>query len=137
MQQKIMRLRAVGYQPACYGELLAYELAFNETMRLNEALPMLAEEESPLVPKLVEEAGEVCALLAQAWAVRQCKVQFLENLHAAEAMAVKVQTWVAFAVECGYLPVEEGPVHRDLYDDVLKEIRTLIRTADIVVRLVA
>ena len=137
MQQKIRKLRSVSYQPVCYGELLAYELAFNEAMRLNRALPMLTEEESPLVSKLVEEAGEVCTFLAQAWAVRQCKAQFIENLHEAEATAAKVQTWVAFAVECGYLAVEDGSVHRDLYNDVLKEIRFLIKTADIVVRLVA
>lgn len=137
MEQKIRRLRAVGYQPSCYGELLAYELAFNETMRLNEILPLLTEEESPLVPKLIEAAGEVCALLAEAWEVRQYKVQFLESLTSAEGMAAKVQTWVAFAVECGYLTVEDGQIHRDLYDDVLKEIRILIKTADIVVQLAA
>ena len=137
MQQKMRVLRAVTYQPSCYGELLAYQLAFNETMRLNETLPLLNEEESPLVPKLIEAAGEVCALLAQAWEVRQYKVQYVESLQAAEGVAAKVQTWVAFAVECGYLSVEDGEIHRDLYDDVLKEIRALIKTADIVVRLVA
>lgn len=127
----------MSYQLECYGELLAYELAFNETMRLNQVLPLLTEEESPLVPKLVEAAGEVCALLAQAWEVRGCESRLLESLYAAEAMAAKVQTWVAFAVECGYLTVEDGRIHRDLYDDILKEIRALIETASIVVRLVA
>ncbi|MEN8445511.1 MAG: hypothetical protein ABG776_10925, partial [Cyanobacteria bacterium J06555_13] len=85
MQRKVRVLYAASYQPACYGELLAYELAFNEALRLNCVLPPLSEEESPLVAKLVEAAGEVCTFLALAWEQRQYQEHFFESLCAAEA----------------------------------------------------
>lgn len=136
-QQKIAVLYAGVYRPDCYGELLAYELAFNEAMRLVRVLPPLTEEESPLVAKLIEAAEEVCVLLGWAWDARQSRLQLLEQLAAAEALAAKVQLWIGFASEGGYLSVEDAKVHGDLYSDILKEIRELIRVADIVARLVA
>lgn len=137
MQQKVSVLYAGSYRPDCYGELLAYELAFNESVRLVLVLPPLTEEESPLVAKLNEAAEQVCALLAQAWDYRQCQPQLLESLAAAEVLAEKVQAWLGFAAEGGYLSAEDGQIHGDLYGDVLKEIRELVRVSSIIVQLAA
>lgn len=137
MEQKIAVLYAGLYRPDCGKELLAYELAFNEAMRLALVLPPLTEEESPLVAKLIEASEEVCVLLGWAWDSRQNQSQLLAHLAAAEALAAKVQLWIGFAAEGGYLTAEEGQVHGDLYGDVIKEVRELMRVAEIVVRLVA
>ena len=126
---------AMNYQPEGYKELLAYQLAFNEAMRLHRLLPLLPEEESPLVVRLREVSREVCAQLAAAWEHRGNRNSFVAKLTEARAKAAKVQTWVAFAVECGYVKAEDGQVHHDLYGDILVEIGYLIRTATVVVKL--
>ena len=135
MQQKIAVLKPL--QADCDGELLAYELAFNEAVRLSWVLPPLTEEESPLVARLGEATEKVCALLALAWSLRQDQESLIEHLMEAEALAVKIQTWVMFATEGGYISMEEGQIHRDLYGDILSEIRASIQTAGIVVGLAA
>ena len=138
-EKEIMRdfstVYAMSYQPEGYKELLAYQLAFNEAMRLHRLLPLLPEEESPLVVRLREVSREVCMQLAAAWEQRQYRALFVNQLSEAMAMAAKVQTWVAFAVECGYLSVEDGQIHHDLWSDVLVEIEQLTRTATIVVKI--
>lgn len=136
MAQRFMTAYAMTYQPDGYKELIAYQLAFNESMRLYWVLPMLpAEEENLLAEKLVEGARLVCTYLAEAWESRRCRDSFLAKLNEAAAKAAAVQTWLAFAVECGYVEVEEGRVHCDLYSDILKEIGQLMRTATVVVNL--
>ena len=127
---------SMNYQPEGYKELIAYQLAFNESMRLYWVLPMLPmEEESLLATKLVEGSRLVCAYLAEAWEVRRQQKAFVEKLEAAKAKAATMQTWLAFAVECGYVEPDEGQMHCDLYGDVLTEIERLIRTASVVVKL--
>ncbi|PZO58522.1 MAG: four helix bundle protein [Phormidesmis priestleyi] len=137
MKQRLMTAYAMTYQPEGYKELIAYQLAFNEAMRLHWLLPpMLAEEEDLLVAKLIEGSRLVCAYLAEAWEYRRCRDAFVAKLSEASAKAATVQTWIAFAVECGYLKAEDAQVHRDLYSDVLIEIGRLINTATVVVNLV-
>ena len=136
MKQQFMTVFAMNHQPEGYKELIAYQLAFNEAMRLYWVLPMLpAEEENLLATKLVEGSRLVCAYLAEAWEQRRCRESFVAQLNEAKAKAARVQTWIAFAVECGYVEMAEGQVHRDLYGDVLAEIEQLIQTATIVVNL--
>jgi four helix bundle protein len=137
MQQKFTTAYAMTYQPDGYKELIAYQLAFNESMRLYWVLPMLpAEEDDLLAAKLVEGSRLVCAYLAEAWENRRGRERFVAKLGEAQAMAARVQTWIAFAVECGYVEAEEGRVHCDLYSDILGEIGRLIQTASVVVNLV-
>lgn len=134
MGQQFATAYGMSYQPEGYKELIAYQLAFNESMRLYWVLPMLpTEEESLLATKLVEGSRLVCAYLAEAWENRRNRERFVSKLNAAEAKVAALQTWIAFAVECGYLRAEEGEMHGDLYGDVLKEIGRLVQTATVVV----
>ncbi|MGC1308295.1 MAG: four helix bundle protein [Phormidesmis sp.] len=135
MNRKFATIYTLSYQPEGYKELLAYQLAFNEAMRLHWLLPNLPEEESPLVAKLREVSREVCLHLAAAWEQRQSYAAFVGKLAEAKAAAAKVQTWVAFAVECGYISIGDGQIHCDLCIDVLAEVEDLIRTATITVKL--
>ena len=135
MMRDFATIYAMSYQPEGYKELLAYQLAFNEAMRLHWLLPNLPEDESPLVSKLREVSREVCTHLAAAWEQRRYSSSFVNKLSEATATAAKVQTWMAFSVECGYVSVEDGQIHCDLCGDVVVEIEHLIRTATIVVKM--
>lgn len=133
MGQNFATAYAMNYQPEGYKALIAYQLAFNESMRLYWVLPMLPDEEDSLLAvKLVEGSRLVCSYLAEAWENRRRRDLFVAKLNAAEAKVAAMQTWIAFAVECGYLPVEDGQLHCDLYGDVLVEIGQLVQTAVVV-----
>jgi four helix bundle protein len=137
MVQGFVTAYGMSYQPEGYKELIAYQLAFNESMRLYWLLPMLpTEEDSLLAEKLVEGSRRVCMLLAAAWEQRRYRDLFVTKLNDAKAQAAQLQTWIAFAVECGYVEAQEGQVHCDLYGDILVEIGYLIQTATVVVNLV-
>ena len=78
MMRDFATIYAMSYQPEGYQELLAYQLAVNEAMRLHRLLPLLPEEESPLVVKLREVSREVCSLLAAAWEQRWHRELFVD-----------------------------------------------------------
>ena len=67
---------------------------------------MLLEDEDSLGQEVVAAARSVCAHLAEAWAKR--REAFVAKLEEAEMMAVTVETWLAFAMECGCLEMEVG-----------------------------
>ena len=140
MAQRFTTAYAMTHQPDGYKDLIAYQLAFNESMRMYWVLPSLLasgpdDEDSLLAPKLVEGSRLVCTYLAEAWEMRRNRDLFIAKLDEAKAKAAAVQTWVRFAVECGYLPADDGQMHCDLYSDILTEIGRLIQTATVVVNL--
>ena len=99
-------------------------------MALYWLLPqMLVEEEDRLEQQIVAASRLVCGLLAEAWKSRQYYGAFVAKLNEVEMKAAAVQTWLAFAVECGYLKVEIGQGHRLDYEIILKEIGLLAEEA--------
>lgn len=115
-----------------YQELAVYKSAFEEAMALYWLVPqMLLEEEDCLGQQLVEAARAVCGHLAEAWSKRRCYVTFVEKLNEAEMMAATVETWLAFAMECGYLEMETGQMHCRQYRSIFTEIGKLIEEAGV------
>ncbi|ESA34692.1 crispr-associated protein cas1 [Leptolyngbya sp. Heron Island J] len=50
------------------------------------------------------------AHLAEAWGKRRYHEAFIAKLSEAETKAAAVQTWLAFAVECGYRRMRDWPI---------------------------
>ncbi|MEM8809989.1 MAG: four helix bundle protein [Cyanobacteria bacterium P01_G01_bin.38] len=120
-----------------YQELTVYQIAFEASMKLYWLLPsMPIEEGDSLCHKLVEASQLVCANLAEAWGKRRCYEAFVAKLTEAETKAAAVQTWLAFAVECGYLRADEGLAHSDCYGSIFAGIGELIENAEAWVRAV-
>ncbi len=108
--------------------LKVYELAFEEAMELYWLLPqMLFEDEDVLGQKIVEASRLVCANLAEAWGQRRCGERFVAKLNEAEMGAAAVQTWLAFAMECGYVEMEVGQQHCDRYCQIVGAIGDLVK----------
>ena len=113
-----------------YQEMTVYRAAFDEAMALYWLVPdMLLEEEDSLGQEIVMAARAVCAHLAKAWGQRRCYKAFVDRLVEAEMMAVTVETWLAFAMECGYLKMETGQVHCSRYRSIFSAIRGLMDEA--------
>ena len=114
-----------------YQELTVYQIAFEASMKLYWLLPQMpVEEGDTLCHKLVEASQLVCANLAEAWGKRRYHEAFIAKLNEAETKAAAVQTWLAFAVECGYLKADEGLAHSDCYGGILTSIGELIENAE-------
>ena len=116
---------------AAYQELTVYQIAFEASMKLFWLLPKMPVEDGDTpCRKLVEASQLVCANLAEAWGKRRYHEAFIAKLSEAETKAAAVQTWLAFAVECGHIKADEGLAHSDCYGSILAGIEELIENAE-------
>ena len=102
-------------------DLTVYQKAFDAAMKLFEVSKSFPKEERySLTDQVRRSSRSVCANLAEAWRKRRYEGHFLSKLTDAEGEAGETQTWIQFAVTCGYLERSAAvPVHK-LYDEVLR-----------------
>jgi four helix bundle protein len=96
-------------------ELEVYQLGFDSAMKLFElsrAFPI--EERYSLTDQMRRSSRSVCANLAEAWRKRRYEGAFVAKLSDVETEAAETQTWLEFAVKCGYL---DSQIARDLYQE--------------------
>ena len=112
-------------------ELKVYQTALDAAMRVFETSREFPQEERGLlVQQVVKSSRSVCANLAEAWRKRRYRAAFIAKLNDAEAEAAESQTWIEFAVMCGYLDSETGQELYQNYNDILTGIERLISNAD-------
>src|SRR5215813_7712585 len=108
-------------------ELEVYLRAFDTAMQIFEASKKFPREETySLTDQIRRSSRSVCANLAQAWRKRRYEAAFIAKLSDAEAEAAETQTWLQFAVRCGYLLHEAGKALEDVYDKILGTIVGMI-----------
>lgn len=91
---------------------------------LSRAFP--SEERFALTDQIRRSSRSVCANLAEAWRKRRYEKAFILKLNDSEAEAAETQTWLEYAVQCGYLEAEPA---RDLfrdYDHILGKLVNMI-----------
>src|SRR5215813_7448430 len=90
-------------------DLEVYRRAFDTAMQIFEASKKFPREETySLTDQIRRSSRSVCANLAEAWRKRRYEAAFIAKLSDAEAEAAETQTWLQFAVSCGYLAPEAG-----------------------------
>lgn len=77
------------------------------------------EERYALVDQIRRSSRSVCANLAEAWRKRRYEAAFISKLGDSEVEAAETQTWLEFAVECGYLPRDIATELYAEYDAIL------------------
>jgi four helix bundle protein len=90
-------------------ELEVYQKAFAAAMKifeLSKSFPI--EEKYSLTDQVRRSSRSVCANQAEAWRKRIYRAHFTSKLNDSEAEAAETQTWIQFAVECGYLARESA-----------------------------
>ncbi|MGB7314767.1 MAG: four helix bundle protein [Nodosilinea sp.] len=108
-------------------ELEVYQLAFEMAMqifRVSQQFPK--EERYSLTDQIRRSSRSVCANLAEAWRKRRYKAAFVAKLSDSEAEAAETQTWIKFAVTCGYLSEELGSELENNYDRILGKLVKII-----------
>src|SRR5262245_18070541 len=101
-------------------ELESYRKAFDAAMELFEHSKRFPKEEIySLTDQVRRSSRSVCANLAEAWRKRRYRAAFINKLNDCEGEAAETQTWIEFAIRCGYLDREQGRSIFKKYNEVL------------------
>lgn len=108
-------------------ELEVYQVGFEAAMQifeLTKQFPM--EERFSLTDQIRRSSRSVCANVAEAWRKRRYEGSFLVKLSDSEAEAAETQTWLEFAVKCGYLETNTARELYQTYDNILGKLVNMI-----------
>jgi len=109
-------------------DLEVYQLAFEAAMEIFEITKGFPREERySLTDQIRRSSRSVCANLAEAWRRRRYEGSFVYKLNDSEAEAAETQTWLEFAVKCGYLEAEAARSLYQKYDHILGKLVVMIR----------
>jgi len=108
-------------------DLDVYQMAFGAAMDLFELTRLFPlEERYSLTDQMRKSSRSVCANIAEAWRKRRYKAAFVSKLSDAEAEAAETQTWIEFAVKCGYLKADVGEKLHNIYDLIIGKLVNMI-----------
>jgi four helix bundle protein len=108
-------------------DLEIYKKSFNAAMQifeLSKSFPF--EERFSLTDQIRRSSRSVCANMAEAWRKRRYEAAFVAKLNDCEAEAAETQTWLEFAVKCGYLDPELGREIYGMYNQILSGLVNMI-----------
>lgn len=108
-------------------ELDVYGLATKAAMRIFEISRRFPREETySLTDQIRRSSRSVCSNIAEAWRKRRYQAAFVCKLNDAEAEAAETQTWLRFAMDCGYLSSEVGSELYLMYDYIIGKLVNMI-----------
>jgi four helix bundle protein len=108
-------------------ELEVYRLAFDAAMLIFQCSKCFPREEVySLTDQIRRSSRSVCANIAEAWRKRRYEGSFVSKLSDAESEAAETQTWLRFAVACGYLNPNEAQRLMQTYDFILGKLVIMI-----------
>ena len=117
MSEKIVR----------HQDLESYRKAMEAAMQIFEISKTFPKEETYSLTGQVRRASRsVCANIAEAWRKRRFEAAFVSKLNDAEAESAETQTWLEFAVRCGYLKPQAGRALFRTYDEIISMIVSMI-----------
>jgi four helix bundle protein len=103
-----------------HGDLEVYRRGFTVAMRifeLTKGFPL--EERFSLTDQIRRSSRSVCSNIAEAFQKRRYQAAFISKLSDSEAEAAETQTWLRFALSCGYLSREIADELSAEYDVVI------------------
>lgn len=93
-----------------FRELRVYREAFEAAMRIFEYSKAWPKEERySLTDQVRRSSRSVCEQIAEAWRKRRYIAHFRSKLTDADSEAAETQSWLEFALRCGY--ITEGPTY--------------------------
>jgi four helix bundle protein len=108
-------------------QLEVYSIAFKAAARvfsISKEFP--GEERYSLTDQIRRSSRSVCANIAEAWRRRRYEAAFQNSLNHAEAEAAETQTWISFALECGYMTSNEADELTRTYDVLIGKLVYMI-----------
>lgn len=112
-------------------DLEVYRLAFEAAMEIyNVSKDFPAEEKYSLTDQIRRSSRAVCANLSEGWRKRRYKAVFINKLSDSAQEAAETQTWLEFALRCGYIDNETFDRLDEQYEHVFAMLRTMEKKAD-------
>jgi four helix bundle protein len=112
-------------------ELEVFQKAFAAAMGLfHESRNFPVEERYSLTDQCRRSSRSVCANITEAWRKRRYPASFIAKLSDAEGEAAETQTWLQFAVECGYMTQAKSEKLSHEYDAILGMLVRMISNPD-------
>jgi four helix bundle protein len=112
-------------------DLEVYQRAFDVAMEIFAATKTFPKEETySLTDQIRKSSRSVCANIAEAWRKRRYEAAFISKLADSEGEAAETQTWIQFAVKCGYLPRAAASKLYTEYDAVLGMLINMITNSE-------
>ena len=104
-----------------------YKRSFEAAMQIFDGSKQFPKEETySLTDQIRRSSRSVCANLAEAWRKRRYEAALISKLNDSESEAAETQTWLEFAVKCGYLNAKEGRALFKVYDEIIAMLVTMI-----------
>jgi four helix bundle protein len=117
MSKKVMR----------HQDLEVYRKAFEAAMQIFEISKQFPKEETySLTDQIRRASRSVFANIGEAWRKRRYEAAFVSKLNDAEGEGAETQTWVEFAVRCGYVKPEVGRALFRTYDEIISMLVSMI-----------
>jgi four helix bundle protein len=88
------------------------------------------EERYSLVDQIRRSSRSVCSNLAEGWRKRKYKAHFLSKLTDVAQEAAETQTWLEFALRCGYIKQEQFDALDKQYEHIFAMLTAMERKAD-------
>jgi four helix bundle protein len=112
-------------------ELEVYRIAFDTAMEIfNISKGFPVDEKYSLTDQIRRSSRAVCANLAEGWRKRAYKAVFLNKLSDSAQEASETQTWLEFALKCGYIGNEVFDKLDEQYEHIFAMLNTMARKAD-------
>jgi four helix bundle protein len=112
-------------------DLEVYRRAFDAAMQIFEISRKFPKEETySLTDQIRRSSRSVGANITEAWRKRRYEAAFIAKLSDAETEAAETQTWLEFAVSCGYVAPETGKQLDEIYEKILVTLVSMISYAD-------
>lgn len=112
-------------------DLEVYQRSFTAGMSIFECSKCFPKEERySLTDQIRRSSRSVCGNLAEGWRKRRYPQAFIAKLTDAESEAAETQSWLQFAVQCGYLNREEGATLYQEYDQIIAMLVKMVTNAN-------
>jgi len=112
-------------------DLEVYKVAFETAMEIFEISKKFPKEEKyALTDQVRRSSRSVCTNLAEGWRKRRYKAVFINKLSDASQEAAETQTWLEFALRCGYIDNESFKKLNEKYEHIFAMFVNMERKAD-------
>ena len=103
-----------------FSELVVWKKSRELAKGIFEASKMFpAEEKYSLTDQGRRSSRSVAANIAEGWRKRRYAASLVSKLNDAEGEAAETQTWLQFAVECGYADADQARALYSEYDQII------------------
>lgn len=107
-------------------DLDVYQLSVKLAMEKFDASKKFPfEERFSLTDQMRRSSRSISTQIAEAWRRRKYEAVFVHKLSEAEGEGAETQTWLEYAVKCGYLPLKVGRELHATYNLLLGKLANM------------